>query len=442
MENYNSFNRRRFLKFSAGLTALGLSGLYSEQSQAIGTGDYKALVCVYLAGGNDGNNMIVPMDATRYAAYKSVRGSLALTGAELLPSIMDKAGNPYALHAGLAEMNPLYISGQLAFVLNTGMLVQTLTRAQFLAGQARPTNLFAHSDQTTQAETGHAKPNGTGWGGRLLDITGETGNLAGISTTHPSLYLQGQIVTGNAIGPGSNLNIIALNSTASAVSRRKALDAVLTLDGGNPIRQMANRMFTEGLKLSDDLKALDNGLTPLATVFPNTALGNQLKEVARQIRLRSKLGPGRQVFYCSLGGFDTHNTLKGTQKNLFVQLSQALSAFYAATGEIGLQSQVTAFTQSEFGRTLQPSGTGCDHGWGSHHMILGGAVRGGVYGAMPEFALGGSDDANNRGVWIPKISTSQFGATLASWFGGADADIAQVFTGLDKFASRNIGFML
>jgi uncharacterized protein (DUF1501 family) len=229
---------------------------------------------------------------------------------------------------------------------------------------------------------------------------------------------------------------------AAADARRQALDAILTLDGGNPIRSAANRKFSDGLKLSDTLKSLDSKLTPLTTVFPSTAIGNQMKEVTRLIRIRSGIGPGRQVFFCTLGGFDTHSAQKWAHNSLLSQLSQAMAAFYNATVEIGLDAQITSFTQSEFGRSLQPSGTGSDHGWGSHHMVMGGAVRGGIYGEMPEFALGGPDDANNRGVWIPKISTSQFGATLGYWFGVSEADVALVFPGVEKFSSGNIGFML
>ncbi len=445
MDDYNAFSRRRFLKLSAGLTALGLSGLWAGRSMAaVGASDYKALVCIYLGGGNDGNNTVVPLDATRYAAYQSLRGSLALAGAELSTPIMDKSGNSYALSAGLAEMTGLYTSGHLALVLNSGMLSQPLTRAQYLAGQGAPSNLFSHSDQSSQAQTGNPVPNGTGWGGRLLDLSGETGNLAALSVASPALFLQGQTVAGNTIAPGSNLNLSGMGfwPKAAADARRQALDAILTLDGGNPIRSAANRKFSDGLKLSDTLKSVDSKLTPLTTVFPSTAIGNQMKEVTRLIRIRSGIGPGRQVFFCTLGGFDTHSAQKWAHNSLLSQLSQAMAAFYNATVEIGLDTQITSFTQSEFGRSLQPSGTGSDHGWGSHHMVMGGAVRGGIYGEMPEFALGGPDDANNRGVWIPKISTSQFGATLGYWFGVSEADVALVFPGVEKFSSGNIGFML
>lgn len=436
-------NRRHFIKLATGLTALGYSGLWSSLSSA-STADYKALICIYLAGGNDGNNMIIPMDTKRYIAYKSLRSGLALTGTELATPILDKAGNSYAFNAGLSKLNPLYLDGHLAVVLNTGTLVQPLTRSQYLSKKAIPSNLYSHSDQTTQAQTGHAVPNGLGWGGRVLDVLGERGNLAAVSVTYPALFLEGDFVSGNTFGAGSTLNLAGMNINPkeAASARRQALENVLSLDADNPIRSAANQVFANGLKLSDTLKGLDSALPGLTTAFPNTSIGNQLKEVLRQIRLRSQLGPGRQVFFCSLGGFDTHEAQKWQQNYLFTQLAEAMTSFYAGTIEIGLQNQVTCFTQSEFGRTLQASGSGSDHAWGSHQLVMGGAVRGNIYGKLPEFTLGGPDDANNRGVWIPQIATCQFAATLGQWFGATETDIALILPGLDKFSSNNIGFML
>jgi uncharacterized protein (DUF1501 family) len=338
------------------------------------------------------------------------------------------------------------VDGKVAIVLNTGSLIQPLTRTQYRAGQPAPSGLYSHSDQTVQAQTGHAVPNGSGWGGRCLDVLEERGNLAAISVTYPSLYLQGQFVSGNTFGPGSSLNLsgMSFNPKAAATARRQALEAVLALDGGSPLRKAANQVFLDGLKLSDTLKELDNSLAPLTTAFPaNNQLSNQFKEVIRQIRLRKKLGTsGRQVFFCSIGSFDTHDNQKGQHRNLLIQLSQAVDAFYKATVEIGAQNEITCFTQSEFGRTLLPSSAGTNHAWGNHHFIIGGAVKSGIYGTLPEFALGGPDDASSYGVWIPKIATAQYGATLASWFGASTADLPLVFPGLGNFASSNLGFML
>ena len=443
--------RRGFLKLSAGLASLGMMSMGlglslggMREAQAAAASDYKALVCVYLFGGNDGNNMIVPLDPARYAAYQNIRGGLTLSGSELLTPIADANGNSCALHYGLTEMNPLYNAGRLAVVLNTGMLERPLTRAEYLQGVNTPSNLFSHSDQTLQVQTGQPTTLGTGWGGRLLDCFGGGDSLAAVSVSNPSLLLQGNTVRGNVVRPGTDLSLSGMNlwPSSAGAARRQALNQILGLDGGNPVRQAANQAMQDGLALSDALKSNAN-LTPLSTVFPGTNLGNQLKEVMRMIRLRSQMGPGRQVFFCALDGFDTHGGQDWQHWHLLSTLSQALSAFYDATVETGLAQNVTAFTQSEFGRTFQSNGGGSDHAWGNHQMVLGGAVQGGIYGQFPEFALGGPDDANDRGVWIPKISTAQFGATLGHWFGASDAELATVFPNLDLFpaAERNVGFM-
>lgn len=443
MNHQHLTSRRRFLQLGAGL-ALGLSGLgLHRPARAAQLNDYKALVCVYLYGGNDGNNVIVPMDSARYSAYQNLRGVLALSGSKLLPPITDANGNPYALHYGLTELNSIYAEGTLAFVLNTGMLQRPLTRAEVLQGQGLPTNLFSHSDQTMQAQTGLPTVNGTGWGGRLLDGFDTPDSLAAISLSSPALFLQGFDAGGNVIPPGTDLSLSGMSfwPQSSADVRRQALNNILLQDDGNLMRQAANKVLADGLKLSDALKSGGN-LTPLTTVFPGTSLGNQLKEALRLIRLRAQQGPGRQVFFCSLDGFDLHSSQDWNHWYLLSTLSQALAAFYDATQEAGLAGQVTSFTQSEFGRTLQPSGSGSDHAWGSHHLVLGGAVQGGIYGQIPTLALAGPDDASNRGVWIPKISTAQFGATLGRWFGATDAELALAFPNLDQFSSHDIGFML
>jgi uncharacterized protein (DUF1501 family) len=445
-------SRRHFLKLSAQLAALGLTatgaGLGRSRSlfaaEARSTADltdYKALVCIYLFGGNDGNNMIVPLETGLHTAYQNLRGNLGLSPSELLSPIADASGNPWAMHYGMAELNPLYESGQMAFVLNVGQLAAPLTRAQYLAGQAAPTNLFSHSDQTVQAQTGMPTPNGSGWGGRLLDCFGSSDSLAAVSVSQPALFLQGFNAGGNVIPPGANLNLSGMNfwPSTQAQSRRQAVNDMLQLDGGNPIRKAANKALADGLQLADTLGSQGGGGN---LSFPGTSIGNQLREVTRLIKIRSAMGPGRQVFFVSLDGFDLHSGQDWTHWFLLNQLSQSLHAFHNAIGDAGLSQQVTTFTQSEFGRTLQPSGSGSDHAWGNHQIVLGGAVKGGVYGALPTLALGGPDDANNRGVWIPTLSTSQFGATLGKWFGASAADLAWAFPNLGAFPTSDVGFML
>lgn len=449
-----SLSRRNFLslglRLGAGLAAVGLLGNGRRAVAAAGgtpaVADYKALVCIQLLGGNDGNNLIVPLDPLRYGQYQAIRGNLALTGSELLSPIADAAGNPYALHYGLAELNPLFEQGRLAAVLNTGMLKKPLTRAQFLQGADNPTNLFSHSDQTVQARSGSPVPDGTGWCGRLLDLSAVGDSLAAVSVASPALLIQGYEVAGNVIPPGTDLSLSGMSfwPSSAAGARRQAVEQMLALAAPDAVGAAANQALLDGLALSETLQS-SAGLPALATVFPGTALGNQLKEVLRLIRVRAALGPGRQVFYCTLDGFDTHSSQEWQHWYLLSQLSQALAAFVQGVDEAGLGGQVTAFTQSEFGRSLQPSGSGSDHAWGNHHLVLGGAVAGGIYGLLPELVLGGPDDANNRGVWIPTIATAQFGATLGRWFGATPAELEWAFPNLGELAATpfgtDVGFM-
>ena len=449
MNNQHSPNRRDFLKLSAGLASLGVmsmglgSAAFPRTARAAQANDYKALVCVYLFGGNDGNNLIVPRDTTRYNKYVNVRGNLALGANELLPPITDGMGNPYSLHYGLPEMNALYGLGKLAVVMNTGMLEQPLTRAEHLAGLKTPSNLYSHSDQTVQVQTGQPNALGTGWGGRLLDNFGTASDsLAAVSVSSPALLLQGSNVQGNVVTPGTDLSLSGMNlwPASAGTARRQAVNQMLGLDGGNLVRQAANQAMADGLALSDALKS-NASLTPLTTQFPGADLGNQLKEILRLIRLRAQQGPGRQVFFCSMSGFDTHSNQDWQHWDLLKDLSQALSSFYQGTVEAGLVNNVTTFTQSEFGRTLQSNGSGSDHAWGNHQIVMGGTVKGGLYGELPDHTLNGLDDANGRGVWIPKISTAQFGATLGRWFGASAAELDSVFPNLSLFPSRDVGFM-
>jgi uncharacterized protein (DUF1501 family) len=442
--------RRNFLKLSARLAALGLTSLGIEpargffvrdvQAQRRVT-DYKALVCVYMFGGNDSNNVIVPAD--NYTAYSTARGGsagVALAANTLLP-VPGPGGATYGLHPSLTELVPIYNAGYLAFVLNMGALNMPLTKQQYQGGASRPPNLFSHSDQTTQAQTGSATQY-TGWGGRLLDLFGATDSLSAVSVSSPAIFLDGADVRSNVVPPGANLSLNGMNfwPPAAADARRQAVNAMVLMDGGNPIREAANQMFADGLQLADTLTA-SGGLPPGTSAFPTTSLGNQLREVARLIRVRSQMGPGRQVFFCSIGGFDTHTNQLGTHANLLRDLSQSLSAFAFATLDLGLAGQITTFTQSEFSRTTQTNGTGTDHAWGSHQIVVGGAVLGGIYGMMPDFVLEGDHDASNRGVWIPTIGSVQFGATLGRWFGATSGELAWAFPNLSNFASADLGFM-
>lgn len=442
--------RRHFLKLSTRLATLGLTGLgfgparswfVADAAAAPLLTDYKALVCIFLFGGNDGNNVIVPVDTARYTAYSALRAGLALAPARLLSPIADGSGNQYALNNNLGELNAGFGLGKLAIVLNTGSLERPLTRAQYQQGVQAPSNLFSHSDQSLQAQTGSSQNLVSGgWGGRLLDVFGVTDTLGAVSVSSPAMFLQSGGGAPNVIPPGANLGLsgMSFSPQSAADARKAAVSAMLAMDGGHPLRTAANDAFADGLQLA---ATLGNTTVTINTVFPGTGLGTQLLQVAKLIKMRSQIGPGRQVFFCSMGGFDTHTSQDGTHSNLLRELSAAMGAFYLATEEIGMAGSVTAFTQSDFARTMQPNGTGTDHAWGNHQFVLGGAVRGGIYGALPTLALGGPDDSGDRGAWIPTVSTSQFGATLGKWFGASPGELAATFPTLANFGVSDIGFM-
>jgi len=443
----NGISRRGFMQLGVGLGAFAALGRL-QLARASTFTDYKALVCVFLFGGNDGHNCVVPLDSAGYNSYKAARAGLTLPPSQLLP-VNTSANAPYGLHYALPELQSLYGQGRLAILANAGMLVQPITRQQYLApNPAVPTNLFSHADQVVQMQTGF--PNaagGTGWGGRAADLMVQANAGSNfptsISMAGTSLFCTGSQIQAASIQPGNYMsqNAMSFWPQSAADARAQGQKEIVTTASGNQMIDAANKTMADALTLGPMLKSAA-GAASLATQFPANPLGDQLKEVAHMISLRSQLGVSRQVFFCGLGGFDLHSGESWNHYDLLLQVSQALGAFYNATAELGVQNSVTTFTLSDFGRTLQPGGTGSDHGWGSHFFIMGGSVKGGdLYGTFPQLVLGGPDDANSRGVLIPTTSTAQYGATLAKWFGATDAELDQVFPVLSNFPVRDLGFM-
>lgn len=410
--------------------------------------DYKALVCIFLFGGNDANNTVVPLSSAGYQQYQTVRQNLALAANTLLP-ITTAQNETYGLHPSLQPLHSLYTANKdLAVVSNVGMLVRPLTRNEYLQrSKPVPSNLFSHSDQTQQWQ--NAAPLGgtsTGWGGRIAD------KLAGLN--YPSQFPVAIGVSGNSLQlvgqttqpttvQGDSFGLDGSDDGAVSVARDKALQEILAMSSGAVLVQAASQVLTDALKVAKLVDDASASATPLSTAFPDSGLGQQLLQVARIIQIRAQLGMKRQIFFCSLGGFDTHSNQLGSHAGLLDEAAQAMAAFYNATGEIGVRDSVTTFTESEFSRTFQPNGTfGTDHAWGGHQLVMGGAVNGGnMYGRFPVLALNGPDDSGNRGNWIPAVSLDQYGATLATWFGVQPGDLPFVFPNLVNFPSQSLGFL-
>ena len=452
MKTTHTVSRRNFLQLSASLGMLAALGEF-KLSEAAPVQDYKALVCVFMLGGNDGHNTVVPLSAAQYGAYTAARGGLALPLNQLL-NINDPSLGPFGLHYAMPELQGIYQQGAMAVISNVGILVRPTSYVDYQASNQLPTNLRSHSDQVAQMQTGFPNAMGsTGWGGRTADLM--QANNAGtsfpvsISMSGSALFCVGNAAASASLQPGNYLdqNAMGFWPASAAQARATAQQQIIASGGGNSMVQAANKVMSDALQLNPILKSAA-GSPAFTTVFPQTSLGNQLKEVARFIGLRSQLGAGRQVFFCSLGGFDTHSGQSYQQWDLLKQVSQATSAFYNATVEMGAVNQVTAFTLSDFGRTLQPSGSGSDHGWGSHHMVIGGAVRGGrIYGNFPlmtnyaNFNSSHDDYADNRGVMLPGIALSQYGSTMAKWFGASDPQLASLFPTVSNFSASDLGFM-
>src|SRR5271168_4066940 len=440
-------SRRDFLKDTLrSVTALGAVGGLAKfgemNSLAAGGSGYQALVCVFLLGGNDGHNTVIPIATAQqnYSLYQSGRGGLALPQSSLLP--IANGSDTYGLHPSLVEIQSLYNQGKAAVLANVGMLVQPITRTLYLTnnGALVPSALFSHSDQSSQWQTGIPSGAGSsGWGGRLPDLM-QSQNAGAIfppmtATTGCQLFCTG-VETFPASVPPTGMSTLNVNLTSTGTGQ--AMQQLLTFDNGVQLVQAANGIMTRGNSYANTLSGLLNGVT-LQTQFPaGNPLAAQLQTVARVMAVRNQLGLTRQIFFCMLDGFDTHASQLETQTPLLQQLSQGVLAFYQATQELGIDGSVTTFTASEFGRTLTPSGNdGSDHAWGSHHFIIGTGVKGGkFYGNFPLLVPGGSNDANTRGVLIPTTAVDQYGSTLAQWFGVGAGSLPTVFPNIGNFATN------
>jgi uncharacterized protein (DUF1501 family) len=478
-------SRRDFLRNTAcalGGVALASTveslGLVNAYAQSGAASDYRALVCIFMSGGNDCNNTVVdnnqlngPAGSTT-TGYNNVRNASGLALSNFIP-ISPSSGGSFGLHPnlspevgtpGLAKgLLDVWNQGKLAIVPNVGPLVEPLTRTTYQNGtRKKPLQLFSHSDQVGLWQSSIANnASQTGWGGRTADKTGALNGPASfpqvVTIAGISLFVTGSNSRPLAIADSNTplANVLPLNNapspftSAQNTARRAAFDQLRALDLGFTLVKASSDTRSSALQTQAALASVS---PTLATVFPNTSLGRQLKQVALVIKASTDPNAGinmkRQIFFVTLGGFDTHSGQIAGQASLLLQLSQAMRAFYDSTVELGVSIGVTTFTLSDFGRTFSPSGSGAtvvgsDHGWGSHHFVMGGSVIGGrFFGTYPTLALGGPDDTDTRGRWIPTTSVDQYAATLASWYGLSSSDFPAVFPLLGNFSPNNMGFLM
>jgi uncharacterized protein (DUF1501 family) len=452
--------------------------------------DYKALVCIFLSGGNDGNNVIIPHLASEYSNYAAVRQNLSLPLLTQHKLNIDSAyadGHEYMLHpacggqtittanaATYASLAPtgglwkLFDEDKAAMIFNVGPLLHPVTRSQYQAKSvALPPQLFSHSDQVTHWQTSLPdQPPRTGWGGRIADILHpqQYQLIGGVpSSNSAKIALCTSLAGANTFEVGNSFAQYHVSTSGALVLRDGqssvlpawqvgAMQQILDLSDTNLQRNAIAGVTSNAIETGDLLNdaVADTANANYWTVqFPTTSLGNQLRMVARLIAARSALNMKRQIFFTSVGGYDTHtsqvvdtNPTSGSHANLLNELSNAIYAFQRAMEQIGVPDKVTSFTASDFGRTFPTNGQGSDHGWGNHHFIVGGAVKGGrTYGAFPVLQVGGPDDTST-GRWIPKIAVDEYSATLARWFGVSAGDLTTVFPNIGRFTSPDLGFML
>lgn len=441
--------------------------------------DYKALVCLFLAGGNDANNWIVPTDNTTYSEYGSLRGILALPQTSLLPLYQtgtapytDADGHTYGFHPACSELQTLFSEDKLAVTFNVGTLVRPTTRDQYMSGLAhyRPPQLFSHSDQVTQWQTSVPdQPPTTGWGGRAADLLNSEANKTGKVSMSISLNGANTFEIGNLISQYHVSSTGAVTLANLTPAKIQSMRNIFGFSHSNLQRtayaDVMDRAVATGELLNASIQATAMaGDTPPGTwvwntPFPNTGLGNQLKMIARLIQAR---GPAafdmhRQIFFCSVGGYDTHTNqvtfnangtvtpTTGTHANLLGEVSDCVFAFQRAMEQLGVSDKVTTFTASDFARTFPTNSQGSDHGWGAHHIVVGGAVQGGkTYGHLPVLAINGPNDTG-LGRWLPTTAVDQHAATLARWFGVDEGNLGTIFPNLSRFQGTqygsNVGFM-
>jgi uncharacterized protein (DUF1501 family) len=479
-------SRRAFLRRASQLAMTGAALPMALNLAAMGEAaafeatDYKALVCVFLYGGNDCANTVVTYDDPSYNAYSAIRGGIAgqkaggiaLAKADLAATLLNPAtplagGRQYALHPAMSGLAGLFNAGQAAVQLNVGPLVVPLTRAQYDGGPSalypQPPKLFSHNDQQSVWQSYAPEGAKVGWGGGLGDLAlSGNGNsmFTCMSLTGNAVFLSGNSARSYQMSPAGAPIVSSLAySVYSSVPANQALKQLVQQQRSHVLENEYNRVMKRAISsggiITNALVPFPAGSAPFNTFPSNNTLGDQLKMVARLIAARASLGLKRQVFFVGLGGFDLHDNLMSQQSTQLGMVSKAMTAFYNATVALGVDNQVTAFTASDFGRALASNGNGSDHGWGGHQFMVGGAVKGNAfYGTPPPVSVGNTSAPEDQwhvgqGRLLPSTSVDQYAATLARWFGVADSELAAILPNLKNFGAAanrpdypaNLGFM-
>ena len=453
-------SRREFLKRASALSATGVAAPWALNLAAIGEAaaqsaptDYKALVCVFLFGGNDHGNTLVPYDSATYNTYASLRAGLATGQALLAPTLLvpDTAlagGRQYALAPELSPLKPVFDAGRMGVLLNIGPLIQPTTKAEFSARSVPlPPKLFSHNDQSSIWQSSNPEGASSGWGGRMGDLFAAGNSQAtftSVSVAGNAVFLSGKTigqyqVSSNGSVPISGIGSTLFGSGAAAQAMRSIITS--TPSSSNFEREYA-RIVQRSIDANVSLTGGLGGALALGTVFPATALAAQLRMVARLISARNALSAKRQVFFVSIGGFDHHDDLLTRHPVLLTEVGGAMAAFDAAMIELGVSNQVTAFTASDFGRTLASNGDGSDHGWGSYHLVTGGALKPrSLFGQAPQIGTNSPDDVG-QGRMLPSMAVDQLAATLATWMGVSNSNLSTVVPGIGNYSTRDLGLFM